>query len=323
MAQFVRLIVQRILLLIPLLLGVILFVFLIMQFSGADPAIAALAGQGGNPTPAQIAAFRHANGLDQPLLVQYFFFVRNIFRGDFGYSLLNHQPVIQIIGTALPLTLQLTAIGIVVAIILAVVLGVTGALYRDRWPDKVIRVLTLAFIAAPSFWVALLFIQAFSVNLKIFPPSGYANPAEGLGPFFLYMTLPAISLALPISGALSRIVRTSMVEELDRDYVRTAMGNGIPRVVVITRNVLRNALINPMTVLGLQIGALIGGAVIIETTFAMPGMGQTIINAVINSDPFVVQGVVIVIAIGFLVVNLIVDILYLVVNPRLRSAAAS
>lgn len=321
MALFARLIIQRILLLIPLLLGVILFVFIVMQFSGADPAIAALAGQGGNPTQAQIEQFRHANGLDQPLLVQYFYFVADIFKGDLGYSLLNHQPVTQIIGTALPLTLQLTGLGIVVALVIAVVLGVTAALYRDRWPDKVIRVVTLAFVAAPSFWVALLLIQWFSVDIKIFPPSGYVNPSQSFSQFLLYMVLPMISLALPIGGALARIVRTSMVEELDRDYVRTAMGNGLPRVVVVGRNVLRNALINPLTVLGLQIGYLIGGAVIIETTFALPGMGQTMINSVINSDPFVVQGVVVVIAIGFVVVNMIVDILYLVVNPRLRSAS--
>ena len=322
MALFVRLIIQRILLLIPLLLGVILFVFIVMKFSGADPAIAALAGQGGNPTPAQIAQFRHENGLDQPLIVQYFYFVVDVFRGNLGYSLLNHQPVTQIIGTALPLTLQLTGLGILVAVVLALLLGITGALFRDRWPDKVIRFATLAFVAAPSFWVALLLVQWFSVDVKIFPPSGYVNPQQNLGQFFLYMVLPMVSLALPIAGALARIVRTSMVEELDRDYVRTAMGNGLPRIVVVGRNVLRNALINPLTVLGLQIGYLIGGAVIIETTFALPGMGQTMINSVINSDPFVVQGVVIVIAIGFVVINMIVDILYLAVNPRLRSAAA-
>ncbi|MHA7984635.1 ABC transporter permease [Rathayibacter sp. CAU 1779] len=322
MALFTRLIIQRILLLIPLLLGVILFVFIVMRFSGADPAIAALAGQGGNPTPQQIEQFRHDNGLDQPLIVQYVYFVGDVFRGNLGYSLLNHQPVTQIIATALPLTLQLTGLGIVVAVVLALLLGITGALFRDRWPDKAIRVVTLAFVAAPSFWVALLLVQWFSVDLKIFPPSGYVNPQQDFGQFLFYMVLPMISLALPIAGALARIVRTSMVEELDRDYVRTAMGNGLPRIVVVGRNVLRNALINPLTVLGLQIGYLIGGAVIIETTFALPGMGQTMINSVINSDPFVVQGVVIVIAIGFVVVNMVVDILYLAVNPRLRSAAA-
>jgi peptide/nickel transport system permease protein len=308
-ALFTRLIIQRILLLVPLLLGVILFVFIVMQFSGADPAIAALAGQGGNPTQAQLQQFRHANGLDQSLIVQYLYFVGEVFRGDLGYSLLNHQPVTQIIATALPLTLQLTGLGIVVAVVLALVLGIAGALFRDRWLDKAIRVLTLAFVAAPSFWVALLLVQWLSVGVKIFPPSGYVNPQQNLGQFFLYMVLPMISLALPIAGALARIVRTSM-------------GNGLPRIVVVGRNVLRNALINPLTVLGLQIGYLIGGAVIIETTFALPGMGQTMINSVINSDPFVVQGIVVVIAIGFVVVNMIVDILYLAVNPRLRSAAA-
>lgn len=320
MAQFTRLIIQRVLILVPLMLGVILFVFLVIQFSGANPAIAALAGAGGNPTHAQIAAFEQANGLNQPLLIRYGYFVWGLLHGNMGYSLLNHQSVISIIGTALPLTLQLTFLGIIVALVLALVLGITGALFRDRWPDKAIRFLTLAFVAAPSFWVALLLIQWFSVGIKIFPSSGYVNPDQSIPQFLLYMTLPTIALALPVAGQLARIIRTSMVEELDKDYVRTAVGNGLPRVVVVGRNVLRNALINPLTVLGLDIGYLIGGAVIIETTFSLPGMGQTMINAVINSDPFVVQGVVITIALGFLVVNLVVDILYLLLNPRLRSA---
>ncbi|MCI9888312.1 ABC transporter permease [Micrococcales bacterium 31B] len=320
MAQLVRMIIQRILMLVPLLLGIILFVFIVMQFSGGDPAIAALADR--NPTEAELEAFRVENGLNDPLIVQYFRFIGNLLQGDMGNSLQNGQAVSEIVGMALPLTIQLTVLGALITIVVSFVLGVIAALYRDRWPDNLIRMISLIGVAAPSFWVALILIQAFAINTKVFPTGGYVNPADGFGEFLRYLALPAVSLAIPLSAQMTRIVRTSMVEELDKDYVRTAVGNGLPRIVVVGRNVLRNALINPLTVLGLRIGYLLGGAVVIEATFTLPGMGQKMIYAVTNSDPFVVQGVVIVIATGFVIVNLIVDILYLIVNPRMRSAAA-
>lgn len=320
MAQLARLIVLRILMLIPLLLGVILFVFIVMQFSGGDPAVAALADR--NPTPAMLDAFRKEHGLDDPLIIQYVRFVGGLLVGDMGHSLQNGQAVSSIIATALPLTVQLTLLGALITIVFSFVLGVTGALHRDRWPDQLIRLVSLIGVAAPSFWVALLLIQAFAINIKIFPSGGYVNPADGFGEFLRAMTLPALALAIPLTAQMTRIVRTSMVEELDKDYVRTATGNGLPRIVVVGRNVLRNALVNPLTVLGLRIGYLLGGAVVIEAAFNLPGMGSKMIYSVVNSDPFVVQGVVIVIATGFVIVNLIVDVLYLLVNPRMRSAAA-
>jgi len=153
-----------------------------------------------------------------------------------------------------------------------------------------------------------------------FPTSGYVNPADSFTGWLRTMTLPAFALSLPVAAQLTRIVRTAVVEELDKDYVRTAIGSGLPPVIVVGRNVLRNALINPLTVLGLRVGYLLGGALVIETIFALPGMGNLMITAVKNGDPAVVQGVVITTAVGFVVVNLAIDILYLLVNPRLRSA---
>ena len=208
-----------------------------------------------------------------------------------------------------------------IAIVLSLIFGVTSALFRDRWPDQVIRVISLGGVAAPSFWLALLMIQYLAVQLGWFPTGGYVNPSDSVSDWLWYMALPALSLSLPVAAQLTRIIRTSMVEELDKDYVRTAIGSGLPYHVVIGRNVLRNALINPLTVLGLRVGYLLGGAVVIEQIFGLPGMGQLMINGVTNGDPAVAQGVVIVIAVGFVVVNLAVDILYLLVNPRLRSAA--
>ncbi|WP_043618181.1 ABC transporter permease [Nonomuraea candida] len=318
MTLVARMLLRRLLILIPMVLGVVAFVFVVMRFSGNKPEYAYF--QGANPTPEQIRQFQIENGLLDPLPVRYLRFVADLAQGDMGTSVLTKKPVIESVTTALPLTLQLTFLGLAVAVVLSLVFGVTAALFRDRWPDQVIRMVSLVGVAAPAFWLALLMIQWLAVGEGLFPTGGYINPADSLPGWLRSMTLPALSLSLPIAAQLTRIIRTSMVEELDRDYVRTAIGSGLPMIVVVGRNVLRNALINPLTVLGLRIGYLIGGTVVIETIYGLPGMGQLMINAVRDGDPAVVQGVVLTIAIGFMVVNLVVDILYLLVNPRLRSA---
>lgn len=320
MLAIARILARRIALLVPLLLGIVLFVFLIMRFSDIDPASAYF--QGANPSPEQLHQFRLENGLLDPLPVRYVHFVGDLLRGDMGISVLgNRGPVAEQVSTALPLTLQLTLMGLVIAVVLALVLGITAAIYRDRAADQIIRVVSLTGVAAPGFWLALLMIQYLAVQAGWFPSGGYINPADSFTGWLKTMTLPAFSLSLPIAAQLTRIVRTAVVEELDKDYVRTAIGSGLPPVVVVGRNVLRNALINPLTVLGLRVGYLLGGAVVIETIFALPGMGKLMIDAVKNGDPAVVQGVVLTTAVGFVVVNLVIDILYLLVNPRLRSAA--
>jgi peptide/nickel transport system permease protein len=209
--------------------------------------------------------------------------------------------------------------GLVIAIVVALPLGVVSAIHRDRWPDQLIRIVSLAGVAAPAFWIALLLVQWLAVGQGLFPTSGYVSMNDSFGGWLNSMALPAVSLALPVAAQLTRIIRTSMVEELDKDYVRTARGGGLPPVVVVGRNVLRNALVTPLTVLGLRLGYLLGGAVVIETMFALPGMGQNMIQAVGDGDSSKVQGFVITIAIGFVLVNLVVDILYLIANPRLRS----
>ncbi|MDW5322326.1 ABC transporter permease [Plantactinospora sp. KLBMP9567] len=319
MAAIASMLVRRVLILIPLLLGVILFVFIVMRFSQNKPEYAYFAGA--NPTPEQIHQFQVENGLLDPLPLRYVRFVADLAQGDLGTSVLTNAPVLDSVLTALPLTLQLTFLGLLVGVLTALVFGVTAAIFRDRWPDQLIRVVSLGGVAAPSFWLALLMIQYLAVEQGLFPTGGYVNPADSFSGWLRSMTLPALSLSLPVAAQLTRIVRTSMVEELDRDYVRTAIGSGLPPIVVVGRNVLRNALINPLTVLGLRVGYLLGGAVVIETIFSLPGMGKLMIDGVTNGDPAVVQGVVLTIATGFVVVNLVVDILYLLVNPRLRSAA--
>ncbi|MER7405706.1 ABC transporter permease [Streptomyces sp. NPDC000070] len=318
MIAVVRILLRRIALLVPLMLGIVLFVFLVMRFSDVDPASAFF--QGANPTPRQLHEFREEHGLLDPLPVRYADFVTDLLHGDMGTSALTRAPVIDQVTTALPLTLQLTFLGLGVAVVLSLVGGVTAAIYRDRLPDQIIRVVSLTGVAAPGFWLALLMIQYLAVDLGWFPTGGYINPADSLTGWLKTMTLPALALSLPVAAQLTRIVRTAVVEELDKDYVRTAIGSGLPPRVVVGRNVLRNALINPLTVLGLRVGYLLGGAVVIETIFSLPGMGKLMIDAVKNGDPAVVQGVVLTTAAGFVVVNLVIDVLYLLVNPRLRDA---
>ena len=225
--------------------------------------------------------------------------------------------VTQRVMEALPVTLQLTFMGLIFGVVVALVLGVVSALYRDRWPDQVIRIFSIACIATPSFWLAVLLILAFQ---GVLPASGKV-PDFFVDPngWFLRMLLPAISLGVPVAGQLTRVVRTSMVEELDKDYVRTALGAGIPKSVVVARNVLRNALITPVTVLGLRIGYLIGGAVIIEVIFNLPGMGMAIVSGIQSNYLYLVQGVVLTVAVAFIIINIIVDMLYILIDPRIRS----
>ncbi|MFJ4279234.1 ABC transporter permease [Streptomyces massasporeus] len=318
MTAVLRILLRRVALLVPLMLGIVLFVFLVMRFSDVDPASAFF--QGANPTPRQLHDFREEHGLLDPLPVRYADFVSGLLHGDLGTSALTRAPVLDQVTTALPLTLQLTFLGLGVAVVLSLVGGVTAAIHRDRLPDQIIRVVSLTGVAAPGFWLALLMIQYLAVDLGWFPTGGYINPADSFTGWLRTMTLPALALSLPVAAQLTRIVRTAVVEELDKDYVRTAIGSGLPPRVVVGRNVLRNALINPLTVLGLRVGYLLGGAVVIETIFSLPGMGKLMIDAVKNGDPAVVQGVVMTTAAGFVVVNLVIDVLYLLVNPRLRDA---
>ncbi|UBU12981.1 ABC transporter permease [Nonomuraea gerenzanensis] len=314
MFAFLRLTAKRLVSLPLMLLGVTLLVFVVLQFSPNDPAYNAL---GDGASPEARAAYRAEHGLDDALPVRYVRFLGQLVRGDLGYTAPPAAPVIDRVVTAFPLTIQLTVLGLVLAVAGALALGVTGALHRDRWPDQVTRVLSIAGVAMPAFWLGILLIQEFALNLEIFPTGGYVNPADSIGGWLLSLALPALAIAVPAAASLSRLVRTSMVEELDKDYVRTATGNGLPRAIVV-RGALRNALITPLTVLGLRVGYLLSGAVVIETIFDLPGMGKLILEGVTNGDVALVQGAVLTIALAFLVVNLVVDLLYLVVNPRIR-----
>lgn len=317
MGNFLNLLLRRVAALPVMILGISLLVFIILKLAPGDEATSAL-GEGASQAAKE--AYREERGLNDPIFIQYFAFLARLIRLDFGYTTPPAQSVSTMIQGAFPLTLQLTFLGVIIAVVISLVFGVLGALYRDRWPDQAVRILSIAAIATPSFWLGILLIQWFALGANpLFPSGGAAAPGSGFVPWLTHMALPALALAIPVSAGLTRVVRTSMVEELDRDYVRTAIGNGVPRNEVVSRNVLRNALVTPVTVLGLRIGYLLGGAVVIEMIFSLPGMGQLIMNGITNHDTNLVQGVVLTIAITFVLVNIVVDLLYLLINPRIRT----
>ncbi|MCC3292172.1 ABC transporter permease [Arthrobacter sp. zg-Y1110] len=318
MTMFIRLLGRRLAVLPIMLLGVTVMVFIVLSVVPADRATAVL---GENASEDAKEAWREERGLNAPLVVQFFRYLGGVLRLDFGVTNPPEESVASKIATAFPVTLQLTFLGILLAVVLALTLGILGALYRDRWPDQAIRVFSIAAIATPSFWLAILLIQWFALpEGSIFPTGGLAWADQyGFVGWLYSMALPALALGIPVSASLIRVVRTSMVEELDRDYVRTAIGNGVPYRTVVARNVLRNALVTPVTVLGLRVGYLLGGAVVIEKIFSLNGMGDLIVVGLTTSDTNLVQGAVLTIAVAFVLVNIVVDLLYLLINPRIRT----
>ena len=320
MSNLIRLIGRRLVALPVMVLGVTLLVFVVMSFSSADPARLAL---GESATPDALEQYRVAHHLNDPLLQRYWDYLVGLVHGDLGTSFTGVDTS-QRVAEAFPITLQLTFIGIFAAVIVATVLGITAALYRDKWQDQVIRVISIACLATPSFWLALLLIQWFSTvpgGTGTFPAlvAEWVPLDEDPAAYVNQIFLPALAIAVPNAGSLTRVVRTAMVEELDRDYVRTAIGGGVPKNVVVARNVLRNALITPLTVLGLRIGYAMGGAVVIEMIFNIKGMGQLIFQGITRNDVNIVQGVSITVALAFIIINIVVDMLYVLVNPRIRS----
>ena len=314
MNNLIRLIGRRLIALPIMIIGVTILVFFVTAMSPIDQAYSVL---GETATVEQVEAYREANGLNDPIIVQYFTYMGNLIQGDLGVDGATRASVAEKIGQALPITLELTFAGLVIALIFSFVLGVVSAVYRDKWPDQIIRVFSIAALSMPSFWLAVLLILAFMGSLPVAGnlPSFFENP----GGWCARMALPAISLAVPVIGQMTRVIRTSMVEELDKGYVRTAIGAGIPKRTVIAKNVLRNALNSPVTVLGLRIAHLIGGAVVIEVIFNLPGMGMAILQGIQANYITLIQGVVLVVAFFFIVINIIVDMLYILIDPRIRT----
>ena len=304
-----RFVALRILRIVPIVAGVVTIIFLIFQLVPGDPAVL-MAGP--MATEEQIAALRHAIGLDQPIYLQYWHHVIGLFSGHFGYSLTYKGSPLGEILARLPATLTLTAAAIALTICLGIPAGILAALNRDHAADYTISVSVVALLAMPNFWLGLVLISVFSVDLGWLPSFGF----EG----WRSVIMPALALAARLIALVARLTRGVMIEELRKDYVRTARAKGLPFRTVVLRHVLRNVLIPTITVIGLQTGYLLGGSIVIERLFAWPGIGDLLINAVGLRDYNLIQAITVLFTVGFLLVNLVVDILYMAVNPRLRHA---
>lgn len=290
-------------------------VFLGVRALPGDPALA-LAGEEADPET--VAAVRRSLGLDQPVLTQFGHFLANMVHGDFGTSIRTGTPVIDLIAATLPVTLWLSAYAIVVAVLIGIIAGSVAALYRGKWPEWVANLFSLGGLSIPHFWLGLLAILYLAVTLNWFPASGYVaftdNPFRAL----YYLTLPAVILGTALAAVVARQTRSSMIETLGADYVRTARAKGLSRGSVLRNYVLRNSLIVVVTIIGLQLGGLISGAVVTERIFGLPGFGKLTLDSVFTRDYPVIQAVVVIITAGYVLINLAVDILYSVLNPRIR-----
>lgn len=308
---------RRILLALPALLGVALVVFLLMRAVPGD-VVTSLVGLEGNITPERRAELQRMFGLDLPVHVQFGQWLSAALRGDLGSSLRTGRSVSLDLALRFPVTLQLTFLSLCVALLIAVPAGVAAALRRGRVVDYAVSVFALLGLSLPSFFLGILLILLFSLRLGWLPPAGYVPFAEAPLDNLRHMILPSVSLGLVLAAATARIVRSTMLEVLNRDFIRTARAKGLAEPRVLYRHALRNALIPVVTVVGLQFGTLLGGAVIIEQVFSLPGVGRFALEGINLRDYPVVQGAVLLISAAFIVVNLLVDVLYSLIDPRIR-----
>jgi peptide/nickel transport system permease protein len=301
-------VIRRLLISIVLAFALVAVIFFMLRtVVPGDPA-EVMAGE--NAPPAVVEQIRHNMGLDQPLLVQFWFFIKNTFHGDLGNSTQTREPVTKRVFDAMPVTFRLTLYCFLYTMVLGIFTGVVTAYWHDTWLDNWLRILTVTGASMPTFWLGLMLILIFAVYLGLLPVFG-STDIKG-------MILPVLTLGTGSATYLARLVRSAMLEVLNSDFVRTARAKGVPETWVVIKHALRNALIPILTVAGFQIGGLLGGAVITETIFALPGMGTLSIKAIQGRDYPVIQGTTLFIVVVYLFVNLLVDISYAYVDPRIR-----
>ncbi|MCY6485665.1 ABC transporter permease [Clostridium aestuarii] len=327
--------IKRLLMLIPVLLGVSILVFFVMHVLASDPASIIL---GQHATTEQIAKLREELGLNQPLYIQYFNFLKGILQGDLGNSLITKTQVIKELGSRFPATVELALVSICLAAIIGIFIGVISAVKQNTIVDYISMIISLLGVSMPIFWLGLMLIVLFSVKLGVLPVAGRIQmgmePQHITGLYLLdslisgdmeafksslsHLILPAVALASYSTAIIARMTRSTMLEVIRQDYIRTARSKGIFEKAVILSHALRNALIPIITVIGLQLGSLLGGAVLTETVFSWPGVGGYVVDSIIKSDYPVVQGAVMMLAVIFVVVNLLVDLLYAHLDPRIK-----
>ena len=307
--------VRRLLTALPTLFIITVMVFTIQRMLPGDPALI-LAGE--ERDPQVIAYLREVYRLDEPVVVQYGAWLGQVVQGNLGQSMRTRQPVRELIAEKLPVTLQLASLSIAIAIIIAIPAGVIAAVYRRSLADVVSTLVALSGLSIPNFWLGIMLILLLSVQLDWLPASGYVPFREAPWENLQRMIMPAFVLGTGLAAVLMRQMRSSMLEVLKQDYVRTAKAKGLIQHLVVVRHALRNALIPVVTILGLQVGALLSGAVLTEQVFTIPGFGKLIVDAVFNRDYAVVQGVVLFTATATIIINLLVDLAYAWLNPKIH-----
>jgi len=305
----------RVLSLIPVLLVVAVVVFLLIHLTPGDPARVLL---GQDATREQVQSLRHEMGLDRPLGVQFVLWLGRAAHGDLGLSLFQHIPVTADILQHAGPTVTLSLMAISVSLLIGIPAGVVSAVFRNSWLDQGSLALAMLGAAVPSFWLGLSLIVLFAVDLGWLPSSGYRAPAGGLGQSLRYLILPALALGLPNSSLIIRFTRSSLLDVISNDYIRTARAKGVSERAVVFHHALRNALVPILTVVGLTFAALMGGAVVTETVFSLPGVGQLVVSSVLRRDYPVIQGVILMVATIYVLLNLAVDLLYFLVDPRVK-----
>jgi peptide/nickel transport system permease protein len=308
-------IARRLAVLVPTLLVVSVLIFSLQQLLPGDPALA-LAGE--EHDAAVVAAIRARYHLDRPLAVQYGIWIGNVLRGDFGESLRNRIPVAELVASKLPVTVELAICSMLIALVIGLPAGIASAARKGTAIDVAANLVALSGLSVPHFWLGIMLILLFAVRLGWLPASGYVPPWESLSRNLLTILLPSFVLGTGVAGVMMRHTRSAMLQTLDADYVRTARAKGVSERLVVLKHALRNALIPVITLGAIEFGRLLSGAVLTEQIFAIPGFGKLLVDGVFNRDYAVVQAVVLVSASLYLVLNLLADILYFVVNPRLR-----
>ncbi len=330
-------VIERILIMIPIIIGVAVIVFLFMRLMPGDP-VDIMMGQGGAVSAGEMEKLRSEFHLDQPLHVQLGIFLGDLLRGDLGNSYVQKRPVIDIIAGRLPATIELALGGFIVSLLIAIPIGIISAVRQNSWLDRLSMTGAFLGISMPSFWLGIVLLLLFAVQLQWLPVQGRIHHAaalqevtgfyildglitgnrEALASSLRHLILPSITLGAPMAAVVARVLRSSMLETLRADYVTLARAKGAPESGVVLRHALRNALIPTVTVVGLQVGVLLGGNMIVETVFGWPGLGRTVVTAIFDRDFPLVQGAVMVYAFIYVVTNLIVDVLYTYLNPRIN-----
>ncbi len=311
--------IRRLLGLIPVLLVISIVTFLTTALIRGDAASVLL---GPTATPERVAEVRQRFGLDQPLPVRYVKWMGQVVQGDLGNSVLNKQPVTSLVGSALRVTLQQIVLAMVLAVAIALSVGIAAALFRGTWIDRLLMGFALIGTSVPTFWLGLLLIYVFAVRYQILPPSGYVPFTEDPAANLRSLLMPSLALGVYLAGPLARFVRSSLIETMQAQFITTARAKGLAERGVLRGHALKNALIPSVTFAGLQIGGLLSGAIVTEVVFSLPGTGTLALNGILNRDFPVVQGVVLVVACGYVLINIVVDFVYILLDPRISLADA-